>query len=557
MLATLPSLGCGGSQGTAAGPAPSGGTSTAITAQDLRQRLFAYAADSMMGREAGTTGNYMATTYIADQVRRMGLTPAGENGTYFQEVPLTKVDIAPGTSLSAGGRTFTLWEEYFPLAPGFGLPIGRTGTIAGVPVVYGGQVADTANLISPADANGKVVVLAAQHAPNGERRFSVSRGTMQALAGASAVIMANLDVMPPNFRGFLQTPRTSLKGDDAEQGPTGPLLIFVTPSVAEAIMGGPLEGLAPGTAGTAMGGSIGFVDGPPEAAARNVVAILPGSDPALKGEYVAIGAHNDHIGMGKPVDHDSMRAYLGIMQPGGAEDQPKQPDAEQAAKIQKSLDSLRALRGPRLDSIYNGADDDGSGTVTVLEIAQAFSGAKDRPKRSLLFVWHTGEEKGLWGSAYYTDHPTVPRDSIVAQLNMDMVGRGNPEDVPNGGPGYVQLIGSRRLSTELGDMVEEVNTSGSFGFSFDYQYDADGHPSNYYCRSDHYMYARYGIPIVFFTTGTHRDYHQVTDEPQYINYDKMARIGRFVHDMAAQVANLDHRVVVDKPKPDPKGQCKQ
>jgi hypothetical protein len=322
-------------------------------------------------------------------------------------------------------------------------------------------------------------------------------------------------------------------------------------------MGQALEGLTPGTAGSGISGSIGFTDGPPEATARNVVAILRGSDPALRNEYVAVGAHNDHIGMGDPVEHDSMRAYLAIMQPAGADDQPKQPDAEQAAKIQKSLDSLRAQRGPRVDSIYNGADDDASGTVTVLEIAQAFAGAKDRPRRSLLFVWHTGEEKGLWGSAYYTDHPTVPRDSIVAQLNMDMVGRGNPEDIAGGGPGYVQLIGSRRLSTELGDMVEEVNEQGSFGFSFDYQYDADGHPSNYYCRSDHYMSARYGIPIVFFTTGSHRDYHQVTDEPQYINYDKMARIGRFVHDLAAQVANLDHRVVVDKPKPDPKGQCRQ
>jgi hypothetical protein len=119
------------------------------------------------------------------------------------------------------------------------------------------------------------------------------------------------------------------------------------------------------------------------------------------------------------------------------------------------------------------------------------------------------------------------------------------------------LIGSRRLSTELGDLVEAVNVRGKHGFSFDYQYDADGHPQNYYCRSDHYMYARYGIPIVFFTTGSHRDYHQVTDEPQYIEYDHLTRVARFIKDIAASVANLDHRVVVDKPKPDPEAPCQQ
>jgi Zn-dependent M28 family amino/carboxypeptidase len=195
--------------------------------------------------------------------------------------------------------------------------------------------------------------------------------------------------------------------------------------------------------------------------------------------------------------------------------------------------------------------------VSVLEIAEAFAGARARPRRSVLFVWHTGEEKGLLGSQWFTDHPTVPRDSIVAQLNMDMVGRGTTADVPNGGLGYLQLIGSRRLSTELGDLVEAVNKTEKHPFTFDYAYDANGHPENYYCRSDHYMYARYGIPIVFFSTGDHIDYHQVTDEPQYIDYPHMAAVGQLVFDIANAVANLDHRPVVDKPKPDPNGTCRQ
>jgi Zn-dependent M28 family amino/carboxypeptidase len=151
----------------------------------------------------------------------------------------------------------------------------------------------------------------------------------------------------------------------------------------------------------------------------------------------------------------------------------------------------------------------------------------------------------------------VPRDSIVAQLNIDMIGRGGPHDVANGGPDYLQVIGSRRLSTELGDLVEAVNRDGKHRFNFDYQYDAPRHPQQYYCRSDHYSYARFGIPIAFFSTGGHADYHQVTDEPQYIDYDKLARVTRFVSDLAQRVANLAHRLDVDGPVPDPNGQCVQ
>jgi Zn-dependent M28 family amino/carboxypeptidase len=174
-----------------------------------------------------------------------------------------------------------------------------------------------------------------------------------------------------------------------------------------------------------------------------------------------------------------------------------------------------------------------------------------------LFVWHTAEEMGLFGAQYFTEHPTVPRDSIVAQLNMDMIGRGGRGEEALGGPRYLQLIGSRRLSTELGDLVEQVNRRQTPPFAIDYQYDAAGHPEQYYCRSDHYMYARYGIPVAFFSTGDHQDYHQVTDEPQYLDYEHLRRVTQLIHDVTAAVANLEHRVVVDQPKPDPHGQCQQ
>lgn len=356
-----------------------GGAATvpAITASDLRERLSIYADDSMMGRRVSTEGSRKATSYIAAEVRRIGLEPAGDSGTFFQ------------------------------------------------------------------------------------------------------------DIHPDTIRGFTGTP-------------------------------------APGTA-------------------RNVVAILRGSDAVLRNEYVAIGAHSDHVGIRSiAVDYDSLRAFNIALDRMGTPlwDARIPMEARIAAResIRVNVDSLRRIRPPRLDSISNGADDDGSGTVAALEIAQALASALVKPKRSILFVWHTGEEAGLLGSKWFTDHLTVPREAIVAQLNLDMVGRGEAIDVAAGGPNYLQLVGSRRLSTELGDIVEKVNSEQAQPFKFDYQEDTNGNPNRIYCRSDHYSYARYGIPITFFTTGLHADYHQVTDEPQYIAYDHMKRVAELVRDIAVRVA---------------------
>ena len=209
-----------------------------------------------------------------------------------------------------------------------------------------------------------------------------------------------------------------------------------------------------------------------------------------------------------------------------------------------------------MDSVFNGADDDGSGTVALLEIAENLaSGA--HPRRSILFVSHTGEEKGLYGSQWFTDHSTVPRDSIVAALNMDMVGRGRPEDVRGGGAYAVQMIGSRRLSTQLGALIDTVNATRPNKMQIDWSWDAPGHPANRYCRSDHFMYARYGIPITYFSAGYHIDYHMLGDEPQYIWYDHTVHIAEFVRDIAIAVANRPQRLVVDGPRQDPNAPCRQ
>jgi hypothetical protein len=343
----------------------------------------------------------------------------------------------------------------------------------------------------------------------------------------------------------------------AAAGATAPAVISVTRRAAESLLGAPLEGLQPGAAGKRVRGRIDVAT-QPTPPARNVIAVLPGSDPALRGQYVALGAHNDHIGTrSAPVDHDSLRARLLVLRPGGEGSGNRTPTAEEAARIRTLLDSMRALRPPRVDTVNNGADDDGSGSMALLEIAEAMVNAREQPKRSILFVWHTAEEGGLVGARYFTDNPTVPRDSIVAQINIDMIGRGTARDFQGGNPDYVALVGSRRLSTELGDLVEAANAAQRRPLAFDYSWDANGHPQNIYCRSDHAHYARYGIPVVFFFTGLHPDYHMPTDEPQYLDYPHYTRITQFVHDLTLRVANLDHRLVVDKPKPDPNAGCRQ
>ncbi len=525
-----------------------------ITAADLMTRLYIFADDSMQGREAGMPGNVKGTNYIAAEIMRLGLVPAGDSGTYFQTIPLKTRDFDTTSTFTVGGMPLVAFTDYVPNGRA---PIDN----AALAVVYGGELSDTAHLIAPEQASGKLVVFRAKAGVFG-RRVRVPP-----LPGATAMAIIGLDSLPPPIMAFFRRPQTFV--DDVPPGTQALRPSFlITNAAAAKIFGKPLDSLTVGTAGVTAALAMRYTVTPVADPARNVIGIIPGSDPKLKGEYVAIGGHNDHLGLARPVDHDSIRIFNEIVRPEGADDARKQPTAEQLAQVNQRLAAWRAAHPgtARIDSISNGADDDGSGSVSALEIAEYFAGLRVKPKRSLIFVWHVGEEKGLLGSRFFTDHPTVPRDSIVAQLNMDMVGRGDASDETgrtkdsvalHGSPSYLQLVGSRRLSTELGNLIEQVNTQGHHNLTLDYSMDADGHPSNIYCRSDHYEYARYGIPIAFFTTGLHRDYHQVTDEPQYIDYDHMARIDKLVADVALHVANLDHRVVVDKPKPDPNGQCRQ
>jgi Peptidase family M28 len=533
------------------GAAPTA-TSAGITAGDLKARLSILADDSMQGRQAGTQGNVKGTDYIAAEARRIGLQPAGENGGWFQTIPLVDRGIAKESALEVDGTSYSAWSDFLPRDQGAG-----ARSVNGTAVIFGGVLDDgSQSLITPEQAAGKLVLVAAAPDSNGKAKGTFNRAVTTAyFPTAAGIAVATLDAIDAAEQAELREGGARLAALDSQPIPA---YMYVTSRLATAMLGMPPAQARPGDVGKVVRGEVRFTDSPPPFPARNVVAILLGSDPALRGQMVAIGAHNDHVGIASVAqEHDSIRAFNAVMRPEGANSTPGEPTPDQQRRIRATLDSLRKIRPLRIDSIFNGADDDGSGSVGVLEIAEALAKGPDRPKRSILFVWHTAEELGLLGSDWFTRHPTVPRDSIVAQLNIDMIGRGAATDRKNGGPDYLRMIGSRRLSTELGDLVERANRDGKYGLTFDYQYDADGHPDTYYCRSDHYMYARFGIPIAFFGTGSHRDYHQLTDEVQYIDFAKMARVAGLVEASALAVANLDHRVVVDKPKPDPNGVCKQ
>jgi hypothetical protein len=533
-------------------PTPSTGTTAAITTDDLRHRLFLIADDSTMGRETGSEGAYKTADYIASEFARLGLEPAGDNGTWFQTVPFWNAAIDPQSRLESGTTTFRLGTDFVPANVA-----ARGRALDGVETIYGGPMNDTSRWMPASQAAGKIVVF---DLPPGVALRGIGVPAAR-FRDATGFALAVLDVMGAETVARLREGRPV---PDSGRNPNAMPLIWITRRVATSILGGDPATLTPGAAGTPLRGRFDIARTPVRFPARNVVGILRGSDPALRGEYVALTAHNDHVGFDHfPVDHDSLRAYNRIIRPMGADSPQRTPTADEWGKIRVILDSLRRVNKPRLDSIRNGADDDGSGTVAILEIAEAMSRSGTRPRRSILFVSHTGEEAGLLGSRWFSDHSTVPIDSIVAEIDQDMTGRGTVNDFPRGGTGagsatYLEVIGAKRLSKEFGDSLEAANSREPVPFVFDYTFDAPGHPLQYYCRADHYSYARYGIPSVAMSRGEHLDYHQVTDEPQHISYPDLARVTRMVYSGAMVIANMSHRPKLDAPKQtNPNGQCRQ
>lgn len=555
-------------------------TTAAITTNDLRTRLYGFSDDSMLGRRIGELGNFKGTWYIGAEFKRMGLKPAGENGTYFQAIPFGPEGFdSSASTLTIAGRAATAGRDWIPERPAANAGIGGTADLSNVPVVFGGKYGESAAL-DPAMVRGKVVVFVGGPAafgrgggrgggrgarieprcdsvPNhfgaeaviadsanmsrgrgpGRGGVAAARDTRAMAAGAVAVLFVNLDDESGAAAGAF-THRNTMRPDPEPAGvPAG---ASITPALAERLFGHPVEQLQVGASGQPVSGHWSYAWHMAQWPGRNVIAVMPGSDPAKAGEYMLISAHNDHNGVNATaVDHDSLRAVNIVTRRQGANDPVCRPTAAQQHEIDSLIARARSIRPPRRDSINNGADDDGSGTVILLEIAEQF--AHEHPARSIIFVSHVGEEAGLLGSKWFTDHPTIPLDSVVAAINMDMEAKGRTDQVPFGGPTSVQILGARRLSREFGDIIDSVNAVRPVVMAIDRSWDVPANPLNRFCRSDQVNYVHHDVPVAYFSTGYAEDYHQVTDEPQYADYDHMAKIGGFVHQIAMAVATRKER----------------
>ena len=462
-----------------------------ISPEDIRRRIGIIADDSMRGRDTPSPELDKVAAYIGREYRRLGLKPGGDSGTFIQRYAIDRVEIRGDSSAAfvhAAGNdaTFAYGTDFQFVDNSF-----DTGDYAGELVLLSGPLTG-AIAVDTAALAGKMLILATRPRNRAELQRAIAwkpQGIVFVGTAPDSIWRRNLE------RGSRPQPRDPLR-------PVGPPVflairaISLQPVVSR--LGGDLSAAQSATSFSvqSLGGAQLHVHARMRTVERklapNVVGILPGSDPVLKNEYVVFSAHMDHIGVAGPRGSGACRAQ-------GA------------------------------DSICNGADDDGSGTVAVVEIAEALARLTPRPKRSIIFLNVSGEEKGLWGSAYFSDHPAVPINTIVADLNIDMIGR-NWKDT-------IVAIGK-----EHSDLGATLNRIGAAHPELNMRPIDDIWPEeNFYFRSDHYNFARKGVPILFFFSGTHPDYHQVGDSPDKIDAEKESRVARLIFYLGVEVANAAER----------------
>ncbi len=499
------------------------GSAELITAEQLRDYLFFIASDEMEGRRAPSRGLDLTAKFIAMNLSRWGLKPAGDDGTFLQMIELQSSKVNTEASfVEVGGQRFAFGDGFLASAT------AGSGSGNLVYASHGWVIPEEGlNPYVGLDVRGAVVVVSGGLPPGLSRGQVSGAGVQRAaqyLADNGAVAMITL----PSGRALQRWERSVRNA--GQRGTTrvvgldsgGSSLPSITASAAlvEAIFAGSsmdaeaaMEAAGGGNPGVSFtfGATASFeiVVDTETIWTQNVVGIIEGTDPELKDEYVAVSAHYDHVGIGNPVNGDA---------------------------------------------IYNGADDDGSGTTAVLAMAEAFAKG-ERPKRSILFVWHTGEEVGMWGSRYINEKPPVPPRQIVTALNIDMIGRSRPEGDTNPanenltGPNEVYVIGPGVQSAELGEILDQVNDD-YLGLEFNPLYDVTDHPERIFFRSDHISYARNGIPIAFFFTGTHEDYHRPSDHADKIDYEKMTKIARTIYATAWELATRAGRPALNNELPD-------
>ena len=457
-----------------------------ITEADLKENLTIIASDAMEGRETGKRGQKMAAAFIAAYFEDLDL-KGPVSGSHYQPVPLFTTS-APVVAIKAGTTEISADKYLF-----FGS--GRTNGDVNLPLVFAGKgsVAELEKL----DVKGKAVLVLLE-AGGSIRNNAVLKKLREKGARALFVAIeksdefARLSGMARRFsEGSL-----SLKKPEAGEI-TGSFVLSA--EAASQLFNTTFEKLLKGKKIKPASVSYSISQTVSEVRSENILGFLEGTD--KKDEVVVVTAHYDHIGISAQAEGDK---------------------------------------------INNGADDDGSGTVAVLAMAKAFSQAKkdgNGPRRSILFMTVTGEEKGLLGSEYYSENPVFPLDKTVVDLNIDMIGRRDPAHKDS--PAYVYVIGSDRLSSELHTLSENTNKTYS-NLVFDYLYNAEDHPDRIYYRSDHWNFAKKNIPIIFYFDGVHEDYHKPSDEVDKIEFDLLALRAKNVFYTAWEIANRDNRLVVDK-----------
>ena len=470
---------------------------SSITAEELKEKLYIYASDEFEGRETGDKGQKIAVEYLKEIYKKLGVKAAKADGNYFQNVPLVLVN-PPKVSIKTDETSFNYYEDFISISD------AKTEFIDSKDIVVVGYGIKDARYddYEDLDVTDKIVVAIAGEPKNeddtylisgsksiskwsnGRQELSSKRNAAKEL-GAKAFFLINESL----FKRYA----TYYKSRDQREGESNLAL-----DVSEKSMYGFLVSESMGAVLLKTNSlKIDFNQVNETVVSENVAAMIKGSE--KPDEYIILSAHLDHVGM-----HDG--------------------------------------------EVFNGADDDGSGTVAILEIAEALKSAQENgegPKRSVIFLHVTGEEKGLLGSQYYTDYdPIVPLSQTVANLNIDMIGRTDPKR-KEGKRNYIYLIGSDKLSTDLHNLSEEVNTKYT-NIELDYTYNDENDPNRFYYRSDHYNFAKNNIPIIFYFNGTHADYHKATDTPDKIEYDLLENRTRLVFYTAWELANRDDAVRVDK-----------
>lgn len=497
--------------------------STTITAKEMKEHLTILASDAFEGRETGEKGNDMAAQYLADQFNKLKLPKIGDRNGYYQSVSFT-FSSWKTNEVSVNG------EEYRQLWDFLGFPqTSQSANIDADEVIFAGYGIDEPGVYSdyanknvkdaillvydgePVDTIGKSRITGTDEMSKWSNDFEIKRDLAEKM-GAKAILIISNDlkaVLNANRRILVN--RVTELGDKSIQKAKHTNLIIISSTMAQSLLGDKTEAVIALRDQLKINGGqdIEHVKVPTELSinqevektvlkGQNVAGFIEGTD--LKDEIVVVSAHYDHV-------------------------------------------------GTKGEEVYNGADDDGSGTTTVLEIAETLATAKKMklgPRRSVLCLLVTGEEKGLLGSDYYTQNPLYPLDKTVVDVNIDMVGRWGEEYLDQDEP-YVYVIGSDRLSSELHEINEEMNEKYT-QIVLDYKYNDENDPNRFYFRSDHYNFAKNGIPSIFFFNGVHEDYHRLTDTVEKIDFDLMEARGRLIFHTLWNIANRDNRIMVDGAK---------